>query len=629
MSELSEQLARTEARLAREREGRQQAERQLALLEAVAAAANQAETVEGAMRVTIEALCTGLGFPLGHLFRVQGDDLISAGLWHDADPDRYQDFRRLTERTEFRRGVGLPGRALETGRPVLVGDVKNDPAFVRLGPGSDLPIAGAFAFPVLVGDEVVAVIEVFAEAVLEPDQSMLDLVGQVGTQLGRVVERDRARQDVAHHAMHDALTGLPNRVLLLDRLRSALARGQRSACQVAVLFIDLDRFKSINDADGHKAGDAVLMETAQRLDGVLRPGDTIARLGGDEFVVLCEDIDDERMAMEIAERFQLQLLRPYTGPHGQEHLVSASIGIALSGDAVGPEALLADADAAMYRAKKRGGGRHELFNEEMRDLLLSRIRIERDLTRALSNNELRLHYQPVVSLTGEAVTGVEALIRWEDPAHGLRSPAEFIPVAEETALILRLGEWVLHAACRQAASWRAELADDAPLPVNVNLAARQVGDEQLCPTGAAAREQSGLDPADLALEVTETALVDDSEVPARNLERLREMGVRVLLDDFGTGYSSLSYLQRFPIDVLKIDRSFIARLGQEDSAEAIVGAIVGMGHALGIQVVAEGIETRTQAGQAADLGCDYGQGFLFARPTPAVDVVTDGKSTPA
>ena len=283
----------------------------------------------------------------------------------------------------------------------------------------------------------------------------------------------------------------------------------------------------------------------------------------------------------------------------------------------------------MYRAKGLGAGRHELFNEDMRDLLLSRIRVERDLTRALDNNELRLHYQPVVALAGEAVTGVEALIRWEDPARGMRLPGEFIPIAEETALILRIGEWVLGAACRQAARWRAELGDQAPLPVNVNLAARQVGDERLCDVVASALDASGLDPRDLALEVTETALVDDSDVPASNLERLRAMGDPGAAGRLRHRLLVVELPAAVPDRRLKIDRSFIARLGQEDSAEAIVGAIVGMGHALGIQVVAEGIETREQAAQAAELGCDSGQGYLFARPGPAQDVVPSRNHTAA
>ncbi len=630
--------ARLERRLDRERRARREAEeiaerttsalyarqRELELLQAVASAANEASTLEDALQVAIDALCRHLKWPIGHAYLAgpPAGALTSARLWHLDDPERFDHFRRVSEGQVFEAGVGLPGRVLASGEPCWIEDVTEVANFPRgpLAPAAG--VRGALAFPILVGDETVGVIEILAERPVAIDAAILSVAAQVGTHLGRVVERSRARDELAHHALHDALTGLPNRALLFDRLALALARERRREGMTGVLFIDLDRFKVVNDSAGHPAGDAVLTEAARRLETGMRTGDTIARIGGDEFVVLCEDLANEREALELADRLQLLLVPPFDLGVEQEYLVTASIGIAVSasGD-TDAEGMLRDADVAMYRAKDLGGARHDLFNEQTRERVLTRLRTERALVRALERDELSLHYQPIVSLGEGTLEGVEALIRWEDPEHGTRSPDEFIPIAEESALILRVGEWVLGEACRQAARWRAELGDDAPLPVNVNLAARHVGADELPDVVASALAAAGLDPGDLALEVTETALIDQVDVAARNLQRLRAMGVRVLLDDFGTGYSSLSYLQRFPIDALKIDRSFIAALGERPAAAEIVKAIVGMGHSLGLKVVAEGIETDDQALDSARLGCDSAQGYLFARPAPA-DTIT-------
>jgi diguanylate cyclase (GGDEF)-like protein len=441
------------------------------------------------------------------------------------------------------------------------------------------------------------------------------VAGHIGEQLGRVFERAHAQEELSHHALHDGLTGLPNRMLLTDRLELALARAQRASSLTGVLFLDLDRFKDVNDRSGHHAGDELLVVAARRLDGGMRGGDTIARMGGDEFVVLCEGLSHEGEALDLAERLQRLVLRPFTLSSGEEHLLTASVGIAVCGPGQGdPDSLLRDADAAMYRAKDLGGARHELFNEAMRDRVLDRLRTERALARALVNGELRLHYQPIVSLDGRHTEGVEALVRWQDPDTGLRPPGDFIPIAEESSLILHIGEWVLAEACRQAAVWRRDTETRHLLPVNVNLAARQVADERLPDIVRSAVEDAGLEPSDIALEITESALIEDAEVASRTLAELRRLGLGVMLDDFGTGYSSLSYLHRFPVDVLKIDRSFVEGLAVGSPSSAIVGAIVGMGHSLGLKVVAEGIETEEQAAEARRLGCDSAQGYLFARP---------------
>ena len=633
-------MERVRARLARERSTRREAERiaerttsrlydrqrELELLRAVATAANEALSLEEALRATIDGICAHIRWPAGHAYVATPPDgrLVSSGIWHLDDPVRFEELRRVSADWVFAPGEGLPGITIETGEPVWIEDVMEDERFSRRAALESGTVRTALGFPVLVGAEAVAMVELFTDRSVRRDDNLLAVVGQIGTQLGRVAERMRARDQIAHQALHDPLTGLPNRALLLDRLRSALARSSRSPSLTGVLFIDLDRFKVVNDSLGHAEGDRLLVEAAQRLDRALRPGDTVARLGGDEFVVLCEELEQESEALRLAERLHRELLMPFTLVGEERHLITASIGVALArvGEA-DPEALLQNSDAAMYRAKNQGGGRHELFDETMRARVFERLRTERTLHHAIDHDQLRLHYQPMVSLYDRSRHGVEALVRWQDPERGLVAPDQFIPLAEESGLILQIGNWVLREACRQGARWRAELGRAAPLPVNVNLAARQLAQEDLAEMIAGALSEAGLNPRDLSLEITETALLECAETPARTLAALRELGVQVLLDDFGTGYSSLSYLRQFPVDVLKIDRSFIAGLGDRPEASAIVQAVVGMGHALGLEVLAEGIETEAQAREVTRLGCDLGQGFLFARPAPADTVTCD------
>ncbi len=595
-------------------------QRELELLQAVATAANEASNLEEVLRATIDGICAHIRWPAGHAYISTPPDgqLVSSGIWHLDDPARFERLRRVSAARVFAPGEGLPGLTVETGAPVWIENVMEDERFPRRATLAAGTVQTALGFPVLVGAQAVAMVELFTDRAIKRDDDVLALVGQIGTQLGRVAERMRARDQIAHQALHDPLTGLPNRALLLDRLRSALARSARSPSLTGVLFIDFDRFKVVNDSLGHAQGDRLLVEAGGRLDQALRPGDTVARLGGDEFVVLCEELEQESEALRLAERLHLALLAPFALDGEDQHLMTASIGVALArvGE-VDAEAVLQNADAAMYRAKGLGGGRHELFDETMRDRVFERLRTERTLHHAIDHDQLRLHYQPMVSLEDRSRHGVEALVRWQDPDRGLVPPAQFIPLAEESGLILQIGNWVLREACRQGARWRAELGSEAPLPVNVNLAARQLAQDDLAETIALALADAGLDPRDLSVEITETALLECADTPARTLAALRELGVQVLLDDFGTGYSSLSYLRQFPVDVLKIDRSFIAELGERPEASAIVEAIVGMGHALGLDVLAEGIETEDQAREVARLGCDLGQGYLFAKPAPA------------
>ena len=441
-----------------------------------------------------------------------------------------------------------------------------------------------------------------------------------------VTERRRAEEQLAHQAMHDSLTGLPNRALLLDRLGQALAAIDRDGGAVAILLVNLDHFKLVNDSLGHHVGDELLVAVASRLEEVLRdagtvghPGDSVAHLGGDEFVVLCEGLTRERDAVQVAERVADALRAPFA-LGGEAVFASASIGIALSSGEGTAEAQLRDAAAAMVRAKERGRARYELFDEAMRARVVNRLHRENELRRAIDEDELRLYYQPIVSVADRRIVGAEALVRWEHPERGVLAPAEFIELAEEGGLILPLGAWVLEEACRRIARWEQSWGDDLPLRVSINVSARQLAQQHFAKAVEQAVQEAGADPTRLALEITETVLMEDGEAPVATLQELKRLGITLGLDDFGTGYSSLSYLQRLPFDTLKLDRSFVAPLGDSDGERNIATAVVEMAHALDMKTVAEGVEDEQQLQVLDHLGCDFAQGYLFARPVPAVEM---------
>ena len=451
-----------------------------------------------------------------------------------------------------------------------------------------------------------------------PDE--VSFVQAIANVLGAAIQRWVVEEDTRHRALHDPLTGLPNRTLFMDRLAHALARRERGGGLVAVLFMDLDHFKVINDSLGHEVGDRLLHAFAPRLEQALRPSDTVARFGGDEFVVLCEDLHGEADAILLAERILATLETPFE-IETHELFTSATIGVALARETPTPEALIRDADAAMYRAKARGRGRYELFDQAMRERVSERLRIENALRRALSDGGLELHFQPIVALEDRAIVGAEALLRWNDSERGWISPADFISIAEESGLIVPVGEWVLAEATRLALGWPVAGDSNGPARLAVNLSARQVAHPAFCQRLEEALQRSGLPPDRLSLEITESILVDGAEAAMQAMRQLKDLGVRLALDDFGTGYSSLSYLNRLPIDVLKLDRSFIAPLREDSHATtAIVSGMVTMAEALGMTVVAEGVEEVSQAERLRALGCDYAQGFLFARPLPPAEL---------
>ena len=427
---------------------------------------------------------------------------------------------------------------------------------------------------------------------------------------------------LVHQALHDPLTGLANRALFGDRLEHALARPMRPGATVAVLLIDLDDFKDLNDSLGHDAGDDLLTIIAARLQGHAGAGDTVARLGGDEFGLLLEDTNAAQ-AMRMAEVMLEALARPVV-LRGRDLVPTASIGIAIAAgeDA---ETLLRNADTAMYAAKRQGKGRHTLFEPAMHATLLKRVDLAADLSRAVQDSQLHLCYQPEVHLRSGRIVGLEALLRWHHPTRGEVSPGEFIPIAEDSGLIVPIGRWVLQQACHQAKRWQQQWPATPPLTLAVNLSARQLQHPAILDEVRAALAAADLDPHNLVLEITETAVMEQLHAAVAILTRLRELGVRLALDDFGTGYSSLSYLQRLPVDILKIDRTFIGGVTGSAEESALPRAIITLGQTLGLETVAEGIETAEQLATLRELGCQLGQGYHLARPLgpTAVDALLD------
>jgi diguanylate cyclase (GGDEF)-like protein/PAS domain S-box-containing protein len=533
----------------------------------------------------------------------------------------------------LRAGVGWPDGALGTLRsptgagshagytllkraPIVVTDGLTDtrfgrsPMLVELGSRSGLtvPIQGAGSPYGVFGIQSVR-----PRSFSAGDVHFLQSLANV---LADALERQATEDRIRHNALHDPLTGLPNRVLFLDRLDQALARLRRRESLCAILFLDLDHFKLVNDGLGHQVGDELLAEAAPRLKQAVRMSDTVARFGGDEFGILLDDISGEHEASQMAERIASVFTRPFVLA-GSDHFVTTSIGIALARGGERAEDLIRDADAAMNRAKEHGRARYELFDEVMRGRAMARLRVENDLRRAIERRELVLDYQPVVSLRDHSIASVEALLRWRHPEHGLVMPNDFIPIAEENGLIEPIGRWVLEEACRQAAQWHCDRPDAAPVRISVNLSAVQVAKPGLADMVGQILRATRLDPSALSLEITESVMLRDAAGLAETLRALKALGVRLVLDDFGTGYASLGYLTRLPLDTLKVDRSFVDGLGSEARDTAITEAIVAMSRALSLEVVGEGVETSLQEAELLRLGCDLAQGFYFSRPVPA------------
>lgn len=457
--------------------------------------------------------------------------------------------------------------------------------------------------------------------VLNRGLAVRDAQGQVTRMAGSqtdITARKQAEEQLLHDALHDALTGLPNRTLLMERLRYGLQIVKhKPSYRFAVMFLDVDRFKMVNDSLGHIVGDRLLLAIAQRLSACLRPGDTIARLGGDEFVVLLDDIKEINDVIGVANRIQKEIAQPFN-LNGHEIFTSVSIGIALSDAGYDwSEDMLRDADTAMYRAKAQGKARYEIFDISMHVYAVTLLQLETDLRRAIDRQEFCLHYQPIISLKTSRISGFEALIRWQHPSRGMIAPVEFIPIAEETGLIIPIGQWVLREACQQMRQWQLQFPSVCPLSISVNLSGRQLV-PNLPQHIQQILQETALDVRCLKLEITESVLIENTDTAATLLAQIQALGIQLSTDDFGTGYSSLSYLHRFPIDTLKIDQSFVNRLEEDPERLAIVRTIVSLAWNLGMDVIAEGVESLRQMKQLKQLNCEYGQGFYFS---PALDSI--------
>jgi len=602
---------------------RKQAEQRQAMEHAVTRVLAEAETLAEAIPKIIQTICEAMSWQCGACWQWDEETglLRCTECWGVAVPEIREfvtENRSRTMEPKTASGQGLVRRIYKTGQPVWITDISQYKGLQRASLLIKAGLHGAFGFPLRHGKEVLGAMEFFHSDVREPDDMLIQITRSISDQIAQFVVRQKAEERVRRLAHYDELTGLPNRTMFNERVSHALTRALRTARTLAILFIDLDRFKNINDTLGHEAGDRVLKEVADRLRGCLRESDTVGRLGGDEFVVLIEEPPRPVNAALVAQKILAAMGTPFL-VQAQEFHITASIGISTyPDDAADMQTLMKDADIAMYRAKEQGKNNFQFYSAQINAHSIERLSLESGLRRALERDEFLLHYQPKLDIRSGRITGVEALLRWQQPVQGLIPPAQFIQLAEETGLIVPIGAWVLKTACAQNKAW--QLEGLAPVRVAVNLSPRQFAHENLLEDVARVLEQTGLDPAFLELEITESVVMQNPEQAVVLLNRLKALGIHLAIDDFGIGYSSLSYLKRFPLDTLKIDRMFIRDLPDDSDDAAITQAIIAMARSLRLSVVAEGVETAAQLSFLRDCECDEIQGFYFSRPQPENDI---------
>jgi len=592
------------------------------LFQAITVTIDEATSIDAAMLRCITQICTLTEWPVGHIYYPSQDDpklLKTGSVWYLADPVRFRCFQEHSEAITFPAGGGMVGSTFVHGRPTWIPDVTRDPNFWRADQAREAGLKAAISLPILVGTEVAGVMEFFASEAMEPDLSLLDVMAQIGVHMGRIIERNRSQQLIQQLMHSDPLTHLPNRRLFTDRLNQARVQAQLEGGQLALMVLDLDRFKFINDSLGHEMGDRLIQQVAVRLLSLVNNYDHVARLGGDEFAILLPRITNAEEAAAYAQRLLDIFAQPFRVA-GQELYVTTSVGISLYPDhGPDPESLLCQAENALDRAKENRN-HYALYSEVMGARSPERIFLEQHLRKALNKGELLVHYQPQISLKTGRVMGAEALVRWQHPELGLVSPAKFIPLAEDTGLIIPITEWVLQEVCEQSCRWQRQGLE--PVRVSVNLSGCHFKRQNLLTMVTRVLAETGLAPEYLELELTEGILMKKVEETIATLARLSDIGVQFAVDDFGTGYSSLSYLHRFPINTLKIDRSFVKDAVQDSDSRAIIKAITTLGHNLDLNVVAEGTETGEQIAFLRAIGCDVAQGFYFSKPLPAEKFAT-------
>ena len=600
---------------------RKQAERRQAMEHAVTRVLAEAETLSDAVPKIIQTVCETMGWDYGDRYEYDTElgVLRRSEMWCIDTPEIHAFAHSAAHRSTKpdATGAGLIRRTYATGKAVWISDIAKHQGLQRKELVAQAGLHGAFAFPLIAAGQVLGVMEFFHRDVREPDAMLIKIAESIGSQIGQCIVRMQAEEAVKFVAMHDTVTSLPNRIMFNQRLEQAIAQAHRHSRQLALMFIDLDRFKIINDTLGHETGDLLLCKVAQRLTDNLRQGDIVARLGGDEFVVLLEDVADAACVGTVAEKLITAMNENFVVAEREVH-VTASIGISSYPlDAQDARSLMKYADIAMYRAKEQGRNTFQFYSEQINVHSVERLTLESQLRGALERDELVLHYQPVIDAKTGHIIGMEALVRWQHPEGGLLQPAKFIDIAEETGLIVQIGEWVLRNACRQQRKWKG--LGLPPIRIAVNLSPRQFVHRHLIDDIVKVLAETEFDPSFLELEITETTVMHNTERAAALLEQLKEMGVRIAIDDFGTGYSSLACLKRFPINSLKIDRSFIADVPHEPGNTAITQAIIAMAHSLGLKVTAEGVESAEQVSFLREHRCEEMQGYYFSRPLPAAD----------